>query len=404
MRMRWMQAQWALIRYMAKRFWKEGFTDRAAGLTFTTLLALVPMLTISFAILRPFPVSQKVSGELQDFIFKNFVPASGQIIKSYLQNFVNQAVHLSTFGLLFLIIVSILLLITIERTFNEVWRVENKFRGIASFLKYWAILTLAPVFLGLSFAASSYVLSFFYTQQAMVSTLDGLLKVASFFLGAIGFILLYMVVPNTKVLFRHAIIGGVFSAIAFEIIKHGFLLYLTLFSTYEFLYGALAAIPIFLLWIYLCWLNVLLGALFTYTLSLDFQHQTSTACDPFISALLIMEQLHYAQLEAKPIDLTDLQSKLKLKNKSSIPTCLQKLLSKNYISLTNEGNFILLRDLYTETLWDFYHALPWPVPSKEDIQIVEKNTHANLQKVLEKLNKAMHDTMSISLIELFEKK
>lgn len=404
MRGRWLGSQWALIRYIAGRFWLEGFADRAAGLTFTTLLALVPLLTISFAILRPFPVSQKLSEDIQDFIFANFVPASGQVVQRYLQDFINQAAHLSAFGLIFLMVASILLLITIEKTFNGVWQVQGKFRGITSFLKYWAILTLAPVFLGLSFAASSYVLSFFYAQEAIAPALDYLLQIAPFLLGVMGFILLYMVVPNTSVSFRHALIGGIFSALVFELIKRGFILYLTLFPTYEFLYGALATIPIFLLWIYLCWLNVLLGALFTYSLSLDFQHQTSSSHEPFITALLVLEQLHHAQLDAKPMMLTDLQACTPLRNKSCLPLCVQKLLDRNYISQTNEGGFILLRDLYTENLWDFYQTLSWPIPGKRHLEILNKTGHTVLKKTLENLDSTIHDAMNIKLINLFEEK
>lgn len=404
MRGRWLQSQGALIQYIARRFWQEGFVDRAAGLTFTTLLALVPLLTISFAVLRLFPVSHKVSEEVQDFIFVNFVPASGKVIQSYLQNFVNQAAHLSAFGLIFLMIVSIMLLITVEKTFNGVWQVQGQFRGMTSFLKYWAILTLAPVFLGLSFAASSYVLSFFHAQAAIAPALDYLLNTAPFLLGMMGFILLYVVVPNSTVAFRHALLGGIFSALIFELIKRGFIVYLKLFPTYEFLYGALAAIPIFLLWIYLCWLNVLLGALFTYSLSLDFQHQTTNLHEPFITALLVLEQLHHAQLDAKSMMLTDLQTCTALRNKSCLPLCVQRLLDKKYISQTNEGSFIVLRDLYAENLWDFYQTLSWPIPNKSHLEILDKTGHTVLKKTLERLDSTIHTAMSMPVINLFEKK
>lgn len=259
---------WQFLCLIIKRFRQDGCTHRAASLAFTTLLSLVPLMTVSFTLLTIFPVFQKFAQNIQDFVFQNFVATSAQVVQKHLQAFIHQASHLSAVGTMFLLATAVLMVFNMEQTFNTIWHVKRQRSFVAAFLVYWAVLTLAPLLVGVALLISTYFISLPYiSTAAQVLGLKKIVLLATPYLSTfIAFTLLYLTLPNCKVRLRYALIGGIVASILFEIVKQAFILYITKYSVYQLLYGALATMPIFLVWIYLCWLIILFGAVISATL------------------------------------------------------------------------------------------------------------------------------------------
>ncbi|MBT8419492.1 MAG: virulence factor BrkB family protein [Gammaproteobacteria bacterium] len=242
--------------------------ESAGALAYTSLLALVPLMAVGFTLFAAFPAFDGLTGKLQSFVFSNFVPASGKVVEAYIEGFVAKASALTLPGLIALLVTALLSMATIERTFNAIWKVRRRRNFVDAFMVYWAILTVGPLLIGVSLAVSSYVASLpFFSDAARSLGGPGVfLKLLPFLAATLAFALLYAIVPYQRVPPRHAIAGGVVAAVLFELAKKGFALFVTHFPTYEAIYGALAALPIFLIWVYLSWLIILLGAEFTYCL------------------------------------------------------------------------------------------------------------------------------------------
>ena len=280
--MRWKQkiTSWChkctiFIRFVGSNFIEDDCPYRASALAFVTLLAIVPLMIVGFAILSSFPVFQNLKEPLQDFIFANFVPNTGKIIQIYLQQFANQVSKLSIFGMAFLLITAFLLMFTIERSMNTIWRAHAHRKAVTAFLLYWAILSLTPLCLGLSLAASSYLVSCSLLVKHQVPPF--LFHFAPYLFSFLGFAFLYVVVPNHPVKLKHAIIGALIATFLFESAKQGFAYYLIHYNFYQLLYGAFATVPIFFIWVYWVWLITLLGAEISYALSVDYRHSKPRA-------------------------------------------------------------------------------------------------------------------------------
>jgi membrane protein len=259
---------------IATRIWRRFFDDHvqtnAAALAFTTVLALVPAAAVMFSMLSVFPVFQDWATELESFVYDNLVPAAGDLVQSHLQEFVGQTGRLTAFGLLFLLVSALLLLFTIEETLNKIWRVENSRSVVQRLLSYWAVLTLAPLLMGASLSLTSYLVSTALQGGGNVAEArNWFLSILPVLFETLAFVLLYTVVPNKPIRFTHALAGGIAAAVMFEITKRSFTWYISNFHSYEVIYGALSSIPIFLLWIYLSWLVVLVGAEVTAILGED---------------------------------------------------------------------------------------------------------------------------------------
>ena len=244
------------------RFREDRLGLTASSLTFTTLISLVPLLTVMLAVFSAFPMFASFQEALQKYFLQSLVPENiAKPVLAALTQFASKANRLGTVGLAFLFVTALALMLTIDRTLNGIWRVREP-RPIAQrVLVYWAAATLGPLVLGVSLSLTSYVLS---ASQGLVGVLPGgvsiLLSVFEFMLLAGGLAGLFHYVPNTHVRWRHAIAGGMFAAIGFEVAKRLLAWYLLQVPTYSVLYGAFAAVPIFLIWIYLGWVIVLLGA------------------------------------------------------------------------------------------------------------------------------------------------
>lgn len=255
----------AVIRTIPSRLNSGHYFREASALSFSTILALVPLLAVVFSALSLFPIFEIWSGAIQDFIYRNFLPQLGEQVRQYLVEFSANTGQLTLWGLLFLMVTSLTLLATIEDAFNEIWQVKvGRTIGIR-ILVYWAMLTLGPILIAASLSMSSYLLSLSILQEPGIanSLKTQLLGFLPFILELSAFVLFYLAVPNCEVRVKHALIGGLVAALLFELAKYGFAQYLFRVTTYQLIYGALAVLPVFLIWIYLSWLVVLIGAYIT---------------------------------------------------------------------------------------------------------------------------------------------
>ncbi len=250
------------LRTLRQRFREDRLGITAGSLTFTTLIALVPLVTVMLAVFTAFPMFAGLEGALQKYFLQNLVPDSiARPVLRALTQFAAKARGMGTAGLLLLGATALALVLTIDRTLNGIWRVRRVRPLAQRILVYWAVLTLGPLALGLSLSLTSYAVS---ASQGLVSALPGavslLLETMQFLLLAAAAAGLFHYVPNTTVRWAHAWAGALFVALAFEGAKKGLAWYVASVPTFSAVYGAFATVPILLLWIYLGWVIVLLGA------------------------------------------------------------------------------------------------------------------------------------------------
>ncbi|WP_428717388.1 YihY family inner membrane protein [Undibacterium curvum] len=257
-----------LIQFALRRL-QEGRLPQVAGsLTFTTVLALVPILTVALAIFTAFPLFNTFRTSLEAYFVQNLMPKGiANTILGYLTQFATKATRLSAVGGVALMLTAFATMAMIDRAFNQIWQVKRSRPIVQRVLVYWAIVTLGPLLIGISISATSY----------LFTATSGVVKAVPF-VGAVfytlvsilfttgAYTLLYTTVPNRPVAWQDAAWGGLVAALAFEVAKRGFAQFVTHFPTYTIVYGALAAIPIFLVWIYLSWLITLVGAVITAAL------------------------------------------------------------------------------------------------------------------------------------------
>ncbi len=244
--------------YCGRRFLGDQCLRIATQLSYASLLAIVPILAICFGLLSAFPAFERLRLQVQVFLFNNLVPNAGVEISDQLATFVANARSMTGVGTAALVLTAVLLLSTINGAFNAIWRVTEPRPFMVRIMAYWMVLTIGPLFLGASLSLSSY--GFVTTVLEHGERTFGLTRLLPFVLTAGGFTLLYIVIPARAVAVHHALAGGVVAAALFEGLKAGFGFYLRQFPAYEAIYGALAAVPIFLVWMYLSWAVVLFGA------------------------------------------------------------------------------------------------------------------------------------------------
>jgi membrane protein len=355
-----------LILNILRRFTADGCFSYASTLTFTTLLAVVPLMLVGISVLAAFPVFAKWSSSIQSFIFINFVPTSSDAIQSYLSAFVKQAGQLSIVGLALLLVSAVLVLFNIEQAFNVIWRVHRQRKGIIAFLMYWALITLAPLLMGLSFALTSYIISlpFIAATAAKLGLIKILLSILPFILAVITFTILYIAIPNCRVPARYAFVSGLVAALLFEVAKYGFAFYLTSFNTYQVIYGALAALPLFLLWIYLLWLIILFGAEFCHSITYQLHYDTHEKLDPFSHAFLWLGYLWQAQQKEQSLSLIELVRLDNAGYEVEPEKQIRVLCESNLVRRVTGGQYVLGADLHQMNFMALATKLPWKVPTE----------------------------------------
>jgi len=264
------------LKYLLLRAKQEQIPVISGYLSYVTLMSLVPLIVVMLSVMTAFPLFANMRETIESFVYANFVPTAGDVVREHLTGFVNNASKMSAIAISFLIVFALLLISVIDKTLNKIWRVTKKRRLITSFSMYWMILTLGPILVGSSIAVTSYIMSFTSLDYMELFGLTNYLLRALPLLASItAFLILYMVVPNKIVSFKYALSGAIVAGILFELAKKAFALYVTQLPSYQLIYGTLATIPILFVWVYISWLVVILGAVFTVSLE-EFNHTNST--------------------------------------------------------------------------------------------------------------------------------
>jgi membrane protein len=341
--------------YLGSRFVADRCTENAAALTYMSLFALVPLLTVLYTMASAIPAFQGVEEKMQTVLFEHLVPQSSSEIKQYLNDFSQQAKNLTGPGIAFLLVTAILMLRNIEHAFNLIWRARENRSALSSFMLYWAVLTLAPVTIGLALAISTYLSSFADTLARfdIFGAKALLLRFTPLVLSTLGFGLVYAAVPNCRVPLKHAFVGGLFAAFAFHAAR-GIFTRLVIGSSYTFIYGAFAAVPLFLLWIYVSWNIVLIGGILVHSLS-AYQSSAQVNRPRVMKALQVLHLFWQKQKQGqavREIELLDGRNTITRGVDSQTWGELRDLLiDHRVITQDSRGRFLLSRDLHTVPFW-----------------------------------------------------
>ncbi len=289
-----------VARFAWRRAEEEKLFQVAASLTFTTVLSIVPLLTTVFGVLTALPVFDRMRDALRSFLESNLMPeAISSSIFRYLDQFSANASSLTIVSVLSFMVTSMMTMLTIDSALNTIWGVHRPRPLHQRLLTYWGILSLGPILLGLSLSSTSYLASAsagYVTAPQPVVTL--LLHATSMLLFTAGYAALYVFVPNRRVEWRDALVGAFCAAVAFEVAKRGFAAYVTHFPTYTLVYGALAAVPLLLVWIYYIWIITLAGALIAASLRAIYGrnwNRGQAPGDAYGDALRVLRVLHRAR-------------------------------------------------------------------------------------------------------------
>ncbi|OOR88260.1 hypothetical protein B0181_08445 [Moraxella caviae] len=398
------------LRTVVQHFIDDDCPQKAASLTYTTLLSIVPILTVVIVIFSSIPALQDVREQMQQMIYGFLLPSSGEQMGHYFQTFAEKSSNLGIVGVIGLFVTTIMTLITIETAFNHIWRVKDRSGGAASFVRYWTMITLGPIVLGVAFGASSTISSMnFLNQQIAGYGIDwsAWAYVVSLAITAAGFIGMYWFIPKVQVPLKNAAIAGVVAAALFETLKMVFGTVMRDFTSYEAIYGAFAAVPIFLLWIYLSWNIILLGVEISYTLTV-FDAKKSAVRHPMLSLLDMLNLTYTRYQNGKTVSESELRAVLGRKELPKWSEYIAKLTDNELITRTKDNQYVLKTDLNSVSLWQFYKSLPYPLPIKDELDhaaiaiTAEKSTwlHALYEQFLRIENTAKSE-LNITLAQVF---
>ncbi|MGH8692231.1 MAG: YihY family inner membrane protein [Burkholderiales bacterium] len=340
------------------RFYEERALQTAGSLTYTTLLSLVPLLTVALAVSTAFPVFDQTTGALQLFLLENFLPdATGiEVIADQVSAFTRNAGRLTAIGLGVFAVTAVMLMMTIDVSLNRLFRVQRRRPMLQQVLIYWAVLTLGPVLIGASLSMTSFAVGASFGWMQLGQMADAVLRVLPFVFTCAALTLLYAVVPYRHVPLRDALLGGVLAGIAFELAKRGFAVYLARFPTYTLIYGAFATIPIFLVWLYMSWVVVLAGATLTAMLpAYRFAEGRPIPGRDFADALAVLALLARAQGGGGVRRLRQMSEELRLMP-HRCEAVLERAARRGWTARTEKDGWVLVREADTLSVSEIYRA------------------------------------------------
>ena len=356
-------------RFVFKRFLGDRLFEAAGALSYTTVFALVPLSMVVFGVLSAFPVFQQWRVSLKDYIFANFVPSSASAISDYLAQFSSNTKSLTVTGALALIVSLLVTLSSVEAVFNRIWRVPTARPRLGRFLVYWTVLTL-----GALVAAASLALSTRFFALAIFETAPGrwlealMLRGAPMLIEMLAFATVFKVVPHRTVKWRHALAGAVLSVFVFECIKFTLALYLGSFDSYQKIYGAIALIPIVMLWIYLGWTSVLFGASLASSLS-AFRYQPAALRLPhgyeLYGLLRMLGRFHHARRQGKGLHSDEILQMEPTLTDALVQQLLCEMDEINVLARAETDEWLLTRDLDDVGIGELYEAAKLRIPVGE---------------------------------------
>jgi len=396
---------WRRIKYLFARFNADRCSENAAALTYMSLFALVPLLTVMYTMASAVPAFQGLETKMQAFLFENLMPDTNSEITGYLEDFSRQAKNLTGPGIVFLVVTAVLMLRNIEKALNQIWRASENRSPISSFMLYWAVLSLGPVTIGLALAISTYLSSFAGALEAydVIGAQAFMLKIAPLLLSTAGFSLIYMAVPNCRVPFKHSLIGGFVAACAFHIARAVFT-DLVVGSSYTFIYGAFAAVPLFLLWIYLSWNIVLIGGILVHSMS-AYQSEEQARRPLVLKSLDVLNLFWQKQKTGQPVGEIEL-----LNGKHQVTRGLDSdswrkmrdtFLEKKLIAENEKGQYLLSRDLNTITIWQLKEWVNGEQSLAEEEAPGEQAWQQQAYRLLQEQRRQQRSSLDMDLVSLF---
>jgi membrane protein len=341
-----------------RRFYEERALQTAGSLTYTTLLSLVPLITVALAVASAFPVFDEAIDALQLFLLENVLPDARGIdtIADQITSFTKNAGRLTAIGLAVFVVTAVMLMMTIDVSLNRLFRVQRQRPLLQQVLMYWAVLTLGPVLIGASLSMTSFAVGASFGWLRLGQVADIVLGVLPFVFTCLALTLLYVLVPYRAVKARDALIGGILAGIAFEFAKRGFAIYLARFPTYTLIYGAFATIPIFLVWLYMSWVVVLAGATLTAMLpAYRFAEGKPIPGRDFKDALAVLSVLARAQDKGGPVRLAQISNQVRLMP-HRCEAALERAARLGWAVRTDKDSWVLARDADAVSVADIYKA------------------------------------------------
>ena len=337
----------AFIRFVVERFRQDRCVQIASSLTFTTLLSVVPLITIALTLFSAFPVFDDFSNQIKSYLLGNLMPeTAGKVITHYMEQFAESAGRLSAVGLVFLAVTAMLMMLTIDHAFNIIWRVTRPRAMFKKVIIYWAVLTLAPVLVGASLSLTSWLvgLSMGYAEHIPVFGV-GMLKALPVLFTTLAFAMMFRLVPNRYVPLKHALIGGIVAAILFETMNRVFGYYISHFPTYKLVYGAFASVPIFLMWVYFSWLTILLGAVVAASLphwrTQDAKYLPSVI--KMLDALRVLQLMSAGMQQGVVMTIPMLSKQLHI-GFYTMEQIIERLTSANLVRKAESQGWLMMRD------------------------------------------------------------
>ncbi len=399
---------WDFTRSFLPFMWKNFMQDRvllsAGSLAFQTLLSLVPLMAVVLSVLSVSPVFESFNRYVEDFILQNFVPASGEMLREYFWEFISKTSTVPTVGGIFLFIIALFLISTIDHTINQIWDVHAPRKILQGFTLYWTVLTLGPIIIGTGLVVSSYVWYTVFTEGPLLEMRTRILSYLPLVNSFLAFFLLYMLVPNRRVRFLHAVSGAFLATVLFEVSKKWFSFYVTTFATFEHIYGALSVIPLLFFWIYLIWVVALTGAEFVYCLgAMKPVAKVRTAFSPLKGmrdVLVVMEHIWRGQQSGEYVNLKKSSIVGDGINGQRLRNIVDFLIENNLIHVTADGGLASSGDIYELTFYDLYTVVPPEIISGEDKgngDAGEDNARmAELEKrILQCFRQNMHEPLAV---------
>ena len=357
-------------RFLWKRFIDDRLFQAAGSLAYTTVFALVPLAIVVFGVLSAFPMFERWSEALSDYVFSNFVPSAARAAEGYLRQFSASAGQLTAAGFIALVVSLLITLNSIEQTFNRIWRVASARPQLTRFLVYWTVLTLGAMLAAASLAVSAKVLSlplFGTTEGRWLADMG--LRLTPVLIEVACVMLIYRVVPHHMVKWRHAIPGALLAVMLLELVKWGMGLYLGSFQSYQKLYGTVAFVPILLLWIYLGWVSVLLGASLASSIA-AFRYQPLAlrlpqGCELY-GLLRLLGRFRDARLQGKGLDEEQILQLEPMLTDSLLQQLLEQMEGIDLLRRDERGEWLLARDLGSISLHELYESSQLRIPVAEE--------------------------------------
>ena len=395
-------------RFLWQRFVDDKCFETAGALSYTTLVSLVPLMVAALAMFSAFPAFESARDTLLDFVFHHFVPAAGHHIEEAMQGFAKNASQLTGISLLVMLFSAISMMVSIEDRLNRIWRVQTPRRWGSRLLLYWTALTLGPVLVVGGLAVSSYLTALPLLQGAagQLGTEGRLLRLVPSTATFVTLWLMYVLIPNRHVSRRNAAIGALLGTLLFAIARWGFRLFVHGGHTYQQIYGALAAIPIFLAWIYLSWIIVILGASIAASVSAFEYQPTADKLPPgseLLGLLVVLRHCVEAQRAGCSVDPAVLRVREPRLHSLAIAGYFDDLRRAGLVRRDETGGWVLARSLDSTDLRRVYAHCGYrlPLDPAREAAVLGLSLPAGLLDMLVSLAGTLDDALGTRLDQAY---